>query len=213
MRKLCILLAFIIILSVLCSCHKGSEHGTIETTDVTQTQSVAETFENEISDDFYTITYSPPKAIENFDWSKTTAVDDVMLELRVPQHIVNTSGEYNSNSYMVYNEENQAFVRGFEFSLLIKVENDFVMKEDVYNKLYPWQEDIFLTKEYEMTKGTLNSGLEYVMFEKKDANNRFRVNIFVRLSDKYIISIDYSDVSEYYKNIFEIWNSITIKNK
>ena len=87
------------------------------------------------------------------------------------------------------------------------------MKEDVYNKLYPWQEDIFLTKEYEMTKGTLNSGLEYVMFEKKDANNRFRVNIFVRLSDKYIISIDYSDVSEYYKNIFEIWNSITIKNK
>ena len=55
--------------------------------------------------------------------------------------------------------------------------------------------------------------LEYVMFEKKDANNRFRVNIFVRLSDKYIISIDYSDVSEYYKNIFEIWNSITIKNK
>lgn len=213
MKKISILLFFITFVSLLYSCDSKPTTQFQETNDDSTLYINTEIIENHPADNFYTISYATSEAISNFNWDETIAVDKFTFELTIPKHIVNTSGEINSSTYLVFREESQSFVRGFEFRPLIKAEKNFTLQEDIYDKLYPWEEDYSLSNGAKISKGFLESGLEYIMFEKRYDNNDFRTNIFIRISEEYIINIDYSDTDEHYDKLFEIWNSITVKKQ
>lgn len=199
---------------LLCAC-TNTHDAPIDTTDAPDTSTEPATESDTLSipkgeNDMYEITYTVDHAIDNFNWDESVSPENLKISMMIPNHIVNTENAENCECYSVFDKYTQSYGRGFEFRLAVKTEPGFEMDEDIFIKAFPWESDFFYTTDTEITEGTLDSGFEYLMYENHYEDGDFRTSIFIRLTDEYIINIDYADSAEYRERLFNILNSIVI---
>ncbi len=184
-----------------------------ETTVTEETE--PETF-MEFPEGTYDISYVPQTARDGFKGDHVP-VEGVTVNMTIPRHIQNTedtliaSNPY-CDSYMVYRKDIQGFARGFEFTEAIKVDPGFVMDESVYHEILFWEKNNPDSFGYSanVIKGKIDSKYEYVMYESVSAPDSFGINIFIRITDEYILFITYTDDYDQYEKLFDILNSMEV---
>ncbi|MBQ7836398.1 MAG: hypothetical protein IJ389_04005 [Clostridia bacterium] len=211
MKTNSILSLFLLLCIILCGCTHDSQLPADGTTDaITETDTASETAEPQESET-YEITYRIEKVFEDFNYGKPVEVEGLAVTMMLPKHIKTDYPSEIQSLYRVYNEEMGKYIRGFEICRMGYVSNDFVLDENIYEVAYIYRLDSMYSKDrISSHKGTLSNGYEYVYFQIGDAD-RYRVRIFVRIQENYILEIDYADDSKNYHCIYDIIDSIKVK--
>ena len=210
MKTNSILSLFLLLCIILCGCTHDSRLPADGTTDaVTETDTASETAEPQEAEN-YEITYRISRIFEDFNYGNPIEVEDLAVTMMLPKHIKTDYPSETQSLYRVYNEKTGKYIRGFDIYSTVQVSPDFVMDENIFESARVYNDPIFDINIITTHKGTLSNGNEYVIFEKA-STDRFRVRIFLRIQENYILEIDYADDSKNHHCIYDIIDSIKIK--
>ena len=166
---------------------------------------IAKTNEGSDVDGMVKAWYRPTKAVYNFDYSQERNVENFKINCSLPGHLVRTDEFENARLYERFDKKSAYYVRCFEFVALYEVDDTFELDKTAHSKAEPWNS-------YEGYDAIVSVGEEktdYVLYQKKTSEDFF-AHVYVRLSDKYILSFTYTDAIENYGCLEKIINSFKV---
>lgn len=149
--------------------------------------------------------YRPTKAAYNFDYSQERNVENFKINCCLPEHFVRTVEFENSRLYERFDGKSAGYVRCFEFIALYEVDEAFELDETVHSKAEAWNP----YEGYDVIVSVGDEETDYVIYQKK-TDEDFFAHVYVKLSEKYVLSFTYTDAIENYGYLTEIINSFKV---
>ncbi len=152
------------------------------------------------------VEYAYDAVICDFDWSDQKDINDLIITASVPGYLARSDQDY---AYKRFDNELAGYITALEFSTAFQVHSDFIMDETVHGKTAAggtWSS----FENRKVSVGTTKAGNGYVIYERI-IEGEYEADVYVRVSDKYIISVRYRDLIENYDYMLQSINSIEIK--
>lgn len=188
------------------SADSAADAGTTGTSDSTGAQDTTESGMRRVE-------YTCDAIIYNFDWGDQRGINDLSIAIDIPDYFANSDLSY---IFHRYDKELDMALPALEISTTFEVDGDFVMDETVHSKTKcdgTWQS----LEGWDVITGKTASGYDYVIYEAKDndlygsnGEKEYCARVYVRLSDKYIVSLEYRDLMENYRYMAESIDSIKL---
>ena len=166
---------------------------------------IAKTNERSDVDGMVKAWYRPTKAVYNFDYSQERSAENFKINCSLPGHLVRTDEFENARLYERFDEKSASYVRCFEFIALYEVDETFELDKTAHSKAEPWNS----YEGYDAIVSVGDEKTDYVLYQKKTSEDFF-AHVYVRLSDKYVLSFTYNDVIENYGYLEKIINSFKV---
>ena len=171
----------------------------------------AENTEIPVENGMQRIEYTIESAVFNFNWGEINSVDNIELTIDIPEHMLKEEDIPNCKTYLRYDKNSADYLRGFVFDGTFEVDPDYVMDESIHNKTDISGIGDAYTSGFEVTNGKTTAGYEYILYEKSNEDNdEYFSYVYIRISDSYIISLNYSDELVNYDYLQKSINSINI---
>lgn len=166
---------------------------------------IGKTNEGSDVDEMVKAWYRPTKAAYNFDYSQERNVENFKINCCLPEHFVRTVEFENSRLYERFDGKSAGYVRCFEFIALYEVDDTFELDKTVHSKAEAWNQ----YEGYDVIVSVGDEETDYVIYQKK-TDEDFFAHVYVKLSEKYVLSFTYTDAIENYGYLTEIINSFKV---
>ena len=158
----------------------------------------------------YRIEYTPEKEFVDYDYGKESkAGKKVTVTALIPDTWVSGSEIENERSYIEWNSESLLYMRRLDFSALYRITDIELFNETACSESVSTS-TLESIDNFKIESGETEQGYAYIMFTKRVGDN-FRSIIYLKASDEYVFSFEYSGESDLmYEYAVKSLNSIKV---
>lgn len=156
------------------------------------------------------IEYTPEKEFVDYDYGKESkATKKVTVTALIPDTWVSGSEIENERSYIEWNSESLLYMRRLDFSALYRITDIELFNETACSESVSTS-TLESIDNFKIESGETEQGYAYIMFTKRVEDN-FRSIIYLKASDEYVFSFEYSGESDLmYEYAVKSLNSIKV---
>lgn len=156
------------------------------------------------------IEYTPEKEFVDYDYGKESkATKKVTVTALIPDTWVSGSEIENERSYIEWNSESLLYMRRLDFSALYRITDIELFNETACSESVSTS-TLESIDNFKIESGETEQGYAYIMFTKRVGDN-FRSIIYLKASDEYVFSFEYSGESDLmYEYAVKSLNSIKV---
>lgn len=147
--------------------------------------------------------FAVSRVLTNMSYGNEKEIDPLYIHFSVPYYVYpyTTPNRYGvidyHCSYVRFHSDAGIAVPYVEFAAVMEVPGDVILDEGFHSLTPMSQYEDFEKYDFKVTCGTTGKGLSYVAYESPDTTGgEFSATVYLRLSDDYVVRIDYRDSEE-----------------